>query len=1107
MEASGISSSRRSALARYGFALLTLLLALFLSLLLAPIIGGAPFLFFFAAVALTAHYGGWKPMLLVAIGAVFSVDYFMLSPAFSFEVTTTGIVQLTVFLLVAGLIGWLAEQRSHAARTAREQGEQFRVTLASIGDAVIATDTGGRIVFMNTVAEALTGWSASEAAGKPSAEVFRIVNASTRAAVENPVELVLRVGRVVGLANHTLLIARDGSERPIDDSGAPVRASDGSLRGVVLVFRDVSEREQAAAAIRATRDQLDVILRGVADGITAQDASGRLIYANDAAARASGFASVEAMRATPPTRILEEFELLDESGQPFPLDRLPGRLALHGAASPEALIRFRRRANGEERWALVKATAVHEPNGQGALAISIIQDVTARRQAEEAQARLLASEQAARLDAEQARAQTRQILESITDGFLAFDRAWNFTYLNQTGARALGRSAEELLGKQLWAEFPELAGTPFGQLYRRAMDEGLALELEDYYPPFAAWFEARAYPSEHGLSLVFRDVSARRATEQALRASEDRTARLQNVTAALVGALTPQEIAEAVLREGLAAVNAAAGSIALLTPEGDALEILHAVGYPAELVERYRRLSLLDPSPEADTLRGGEPIFLESQRAAAQRWPHLAPLHPQLPWHAWANLPLFVGASAIGNLGLAFEEEQLFDDEIRSFLLTIAQQCSQALERARLYEAEQQSRARAELSQRRVSFLADVTIRLSASLEYTTRMQELARLVVPALADFCVVYVQQADGWIKRMAIAHVDPAREAELQALQEQDRIDPEGPNPVAQVFRSGEAEIATRLPAGRIAALVQGPEQQRASTQLQPHAFMIFPLVARSQIIGAMSFVLTDPARAFGDEDVTFAAEVARRAALALDNARLYSAAQDAIQLRDQFLSVAAHELRTPLTSLLGNAQLLQRRAGRESLFDARERRNVDVIVSQAQRLNAMVFALLDVSRLEAGQLAIAHDLLDLGALIRRILEELAPGLEGRSLELRCPDEPVQVLGDALRLEQVFQNLVQNAVKYSAPAMPVAVEIAREAEHVAVAVRDQGVGIPKEAIPQLFQRFFRASNVRGSNVAGMGIGLYVVREIVTLHGGTVEVASSEGQGSTFTVRLPLA
>jgi PAS domain S-box-containing protein len=232
-----------------------------------------------------------------------------------------------------------------------------------------------------------------------------------------------------------------------------------------------------------------------------------------------------------------------------------------------------------------------------------------------------------------------------------------------------------------------------------------------------------------------------------------------------------------------------------------------------------------------------------------------------------------------------------------------------------------------------------------------------------------------------------------------------------------------------------------------------------------------------------------------------------AEAAVRLRDTFLSVAAHELKTPLTTLLGNAQLLQRRAARDAIMTRATRRAVDVIASQAGRLNKMIAALLDASRIETGQLSIERERLDLCALAQRVVGEIRPSLERHTIVCDAPDEAVIVEGDELRLEQVLQNLIQNAIKYSPNGGTVTVRVERRGDSAAVSVSDQGIGIPAQALPKLFRRFYRASNVEDQHISGMGIGLYVVKEIVALHGGDVEAESVEGQGSTFRISLPRA
>jgi signal transduction histidine kinase len=281
---------------------------------------------------------------------------------------------------------------------------------------------------------------------------------------------------------------------------------------------------------------------------------------------------------------------------------------------------------------------------------------------------------------------------------------------------------------------------------------------------------------------------------------------------------------------------------------------------------------------------------------------------------------------------------------------------------------------------------------------------------------------------------------------------------------------------------------------------------PLMTRNgAIIGVLSVHFRRPHRP-SERETRLMDLYARMAADAIENARLYRAAQEAIHVRDQFLSIASHELKTPLTSLLGNAQLLQRRMERDGMDTGTGAKAIRVIVEQAKRLNKMILGLLDVSRIETGWLSIDRAPVDLCALARRVVGEIQPTLDKHIVDCQTPGGTLIVDGDEVRLEQVVQNLLTNAIKYSPSGGPIVVQVERHGDQARLLVTDVGMGIPEHDQPHLFQRFYRASNTDTQYMSGMGIGLYVVKEIVTLHSGTVGVESCEGEGSTFTVSLPL-
>lgn len=230
-----------------------------------------------------------------------------------------------------------------------------------------------------------------------------------------------------------------------------------------------------------------------------------------------------------------------------------------------------------------------------------------------------------------------------------------------------------------------------------------------------------------------------------------------------------------------------------------------------------------------------------------------------------------------------------------------------------------------------------------------------------------------------------------------------------------------------------------------------------------------------------------------------------AEAAVRVREVFLSIAAHELKTPLTALLGFTHVLQRRSKTTLEMPDRDRKALRAIGEQGKRLNRLIETLLDLSRIQLGRLSIEEQRVDVNALAARVVAELEPALEHHSLHLQCDDESCIVLGDELRLEQVLHNLLQNAVKYSPDGGPIHVRVERQLEQIRLSVTDRGIGIPEAAQAFLFLQFYRGSNVDPRRISGLGIGLYIVSQIVGLHGGTINVTSQEGHGSTFTVSLP--
>lgn len=406
----------------------------------------------------------------------------------------------------------------------------------------------------------------------------------------------------------------------------------------------------------------------------------------------------------------------------------------------------------------------------------------------------------------------------------------------------------------------------------------------------------------------------------------------------------------------------------------------------------------------------------------------------------------------------------------------------------------------------RMRFLSDASKALTSSLDYRTTLEHTARLAIPFLGDACIIDLVGEQRDAHTSLVAHIDPDQEALLREMRQQYPPLWSSAHPAAQVLRSGQPLILDKLLQATIEAHQLEHRHRVLVEQLNPRAVIMLPLVVRGRGIGVLSVCTTNTPRCYTSDDLALAEELARRAAIALDNARLYEEAQEAIREREAFLLIASHEVRNPLTTLLGRSQMLQRRLERRG-DSPRELVDIDTVIESAQRINQMLSDLLDTERLNTEQISIDPALLDLVSLVNKVVSEIQPSAPIHPIDLREYAPSLMIAGDASRLEQVFHNLISNAIKYSPAGGTIQVEAAIQDTRARITVSDSGLGIPADALPNLFKRFYRVSRSSAQQIAGTGIGLYVVKEIVSSHGGTVEVRSSEGVGSTFTVYLPLA
>lgn len=423
-----------------------------------------------------------------------------------------------------------------------------------------------------------------------------------------------------------------------------------------------------------------------------------------------------------------------------------------------------------------------------------------------------------------------------------------------------------------------------------------------------------------------------------------------------------------------------------------------------------------------------------------------------------------------------------------------------ALAQAEARQAAEAARAEAEARRQSATDLADASAALASTLEYQATLQRVAELAVQHLAEQCSVDVSDPGGAIHRVAIARAPCEQTGECAAGAPGDNGAPDAA--VRRVLRTGQAEIHTNPAATRAPAHAQSPDRTESAL---PQSRMIVPLVARGRTLGVLS--LTSSARPYEPDDFTFAADLAGRAALAVDNARLYSEAREALAARDRFLAIAAHELRTPVAVLKAQADILRRRQTRGQLDAERLDDGLATIEQAANRFVRLTTDLLDVARLRADPLPLRRVRLDFADLVRAVFarEGTRLGLGDRlALDLRGDLPPVSA--DPDRLEQVLTNLLENAAKYSPDGGPIEVTLREEAEGLLLRVRDAGIGLPGGETESIFTPFGRAENAVAHQIPGVGLGLAICRDIAVRHGGRLWAESAgEGQGTTLLLWLP--
>ncbi len=827
------------------------------------------------------------------------------------------------------------------------------------------------------------------------------------------------------------------------------------------------ERKRAEEALRLVREQQSIILHGVADGVTAQAVNGELIYANNAATQLIGFGSSEELLATPVAQVMSRFQVFDEAGQPLSLSQLPGRIAIVEKRNVERLLRFRAMPEGEERWSFVRASPVLDDQGRVQFAINIFHDVTESRLAEK-----------------QIREQSelfRVTLTSIGDGVIASDRYGRITFMNGVAEALTGWKAEEALGQSLDTVFRILneetgavMESPASRVLREQqvvkLEEGTLLiardgrriVLDDSGAPIRD-----AQGSLVGVVVTFRDATQRRRTERDI----SQLASIVQSTDDAILTMTLEGIVQT-WNPGAEALYGYAGHEII----GKSIMITYPPEHRDELRDIVARIKRGEPTTHFETQR----IRKDGQR-----------------------IDVSVTPSALRNpAGKLVGISKIARDITES--------------------------KRAERAQR---FLADAGEVLSSSLDYETTLKSVAQLAVPQMADWCSVHIKADDGGIQQLALAHIDPNKLKLAYQFQKQYPTDPNAPTGIPKVIRTGKPELVRYISDQELATAARDVEHLGMLLELNPRSYMIVPLIARGRTLGALTFLSSESGRRYGETDLALAQELARRAALAVDNVRLYQHAQALNEELERRVIDRTIELQRANRRL--ESEIAERQQANEQLRllsghlqSAREDERVRIAreihdeIGQVLTAVKMDLSLLERQMVKEGRAPTPDQVREEFDSTRHLVDQALDTMHGIVRELRpeildhlglqaaiewqvqefqsrtsivcqldCGPEEIDLDEErSIAVFRILQETLTNVARHSG-ATEVRVLLKQEDHHVVLRVQDNGKGVDEQAL--------RESKTFG--VLGM-------RERAHVFGGQVDIQGTPGKGTVVSIRIPL-
>jgi PAS domain S-box-containing protein len=859
-----------------------------------------------------------------------------------------------------------------------------------------------------------------------------------------------------------------------------LRGRDGAPLFFVSQIEDITERKRAEEAVHASERELRELAESMPQIVWATDADGLNIYFNQQWVDYTGLT-------------------LDESYgdgwiKPFhPDDRQRAWDAWHGATQHRDIYSLEcrlRRADGMYRWWLIRGVPLLNANGEIRKWFGTCTDI----------------EQIKRIENElkAANAFLDAVIEHIPLAlFLKDAKSLRYLRLNRAGEDMLGWPKETFVGKNDYDLWPRAQAKFFVEKDREALKETL-IDI----PEEPVQTRYRGVRLMHTKKVSILDMTGQPI--YLLGISEDITESkriereqqfLAEVTVALSASLDYEQTLAAVAQLVVQHV-ADWCAVDVMDEHGRLSRLKVASADPAKAA----LCALLEQMPPDRHLphfvesvsESGRPILVEH---VTSEW---VESFAQTPEHLQAvtatgvisliAVPLAMRGQPLGVLVFGSSTlSRVFGHGDLRLAEAVADRAAIAIENARLYQASVRA---AQFQQ----VLSEVGAMLASSLDYEQTLTTVAQLVVRDFADWCLIEVIDEREQMKRRRIVARDPAK-ADLCAVLEHMTIDRQRPHLLRAVFDTKQSLLIEHVTSEHIESAAQGPEHLQALRAVNPTSLMAVPLLRHGRLLGILTFVSSTESRRYGSSDLHLAEALAERAAIAIENARLYRASTHATQLRDQVLGVVAHDLRNPLSAIRMRASLLTRHGAEP---ERRSQKPLEAIERAVMHMNRLIQDLLDVALMEAGQLTIERARLSARGMMVEAVDMQRSLASSSSLELRIEaDSNVpDIWGDRDRLLQVFENLIGNAIKFTKAGGCITVGAASHDHEVIFRVADTGSGIAPEDLPRVFDRFWQATR---ANRQGAGLGLPITKGIVEAHGGRIWVESTPNRGTTFSFTIP--